>query len=342
MKKIRKSILILTIVLLGIFILSLIGHLEAFQSNDEYFDNKNDLTVSVNIEEYYITNTGDPANLYYIDENNILWGCGRNNAGQLGQGTKDYEFHNEMVKIAENVIHVDYSQRDFVIYLTKDNQLYGFGNAGSGALQQYSEFDWDKFIGPNYENYYISEPYLLMENVTYARCGQNDIACLTETGEVWIWGTISINGGYMSDEVYFIEKPKKVLENAVFVTGGWFNHAALLRDGTVWTWGYNFTGNCGVADGPVVVEPTQVAEDVVMVWTGSLEYNVKCYDISEFNGEYPRYLENTIIKKSDGSYWSCGVNVGTEEKVIPFYFEVTDYGIICTHEFQPYDMEVMD
>ena len=66
--------------------------------------------IIINIQEYYITNTGDSANLYYIDENKVLWGCGQNIYGQLGQGTQDNIFYEQAVKIAENVIHVDYSQ----------------------------------------------------------------------------------------------------------------------------------------------------------------------------------------------------------------------------------------
>lgn len=302
-------------------------------SNVNDFDEIQMLSVSLDITEHYITNIGDPANLYYIDKNNVLWGGGRNNCGQLGQGTQDYEFHDALVKIAENVVHVDYSQKEFVIYLTADHKLYGFGNAGSGALQQYDDFDWTRYSNP--ESYYISEPCLLMENVIYARCGQSDIACLTEDGSVWTWGTVCMGGGYASEDVYFEAKPVKVLENAILVTGGWYNHAALLRDGTVWTWGYNFTGNCGVKDEPIVTEPTKVADGVVMVWTGTTEYNSDMKNMAEFEGEYPRQLENTIIKKADGSYWICGADVGDVEREIPYYNEVLDYRRICTHVFHP-------
>lgn len=94
---------------------------------------------------------GDPSNLYQIDEDHVLWGCGRNNYGQLGQGTQDDGFHEGMVKIAENVVHVDYSQSGFVIFLTDDHKLYGIGNAGCGALQQYKTFDQDRYV--NGEHY---------------------------------------------------------------------------------------------------------------------------------------------------------------------------------------------
>ena len=317
---------------------------------EAYRERKDQLTLSLDITEHYHTHVGDPSNLYYIDENHILWGSGRNNCGQLGQGTQDYDFHIEKVKIAEHVIDVDYSQKGFIIYLTEDHRLYGVGNAGCGALQQYDLFDFVQYA--NSEHYYISEPCLLMENVTYARCGRDDVACLTEDGAVWIWGTVWNEGGWMKANAYFLQKPKKILENAVLVTGGWFNHAALLQDGTVWTWGYNSAGNCGVADLAVVSEPTLVAENVVMVWTdralknypepsaeeiaaawtGKVDYNTAYDDIAGFVDIYPKLLDNTVIQKADGSYWVCGENVGQKEKVV--YGMEGNYTVVCTHEFQ--------
>lgn len=294
------------------------------------------MQVEIDIEEHYITATGDPCNVYFVDENKVLWGRGENNLGQLGQGTKDLDYHHENVKIAENVIHVDYSQKGFMIYLTEDNKLYGCGNSGTGALQQYDTFDWDRYFNMDLERYYVDTPCLLMEDVRYARCGQDDIVCLTNDGSVWIWGTICVDGGYLSSDVSYIAKPKKVLEDAVLVTGGWFNHAALLQDGTLWTWGYNLTGNCGVKDKRVVGEPTQVAEDVVMVWTGTMQYNIDCFDtISQYEGEYPRQYENTIIKKTDGSYLICGIDVGSEPKHIEPYYELVEIDLICSDEFIP-------
>ena len=54
-------------------------------------------------------------------------------------------------------------------------------------------------------------------------------------------------------------------------------------------------------------------------------------DISEFDNIYPRFLNNTVIQKADGSYWVCGENVGTEERVV--HGAESSYSVICTHEF---------
>lgn len=311
--------------------------------------------VSIDITEFYQTRVGNPANFYFIDENNVLWGSGCNECGQLGLETQDYDFHGEAVKIAENVIHVDYSQTGFIIFLTEDNKLYGLGNAGCGALQQYPTFDASRY--KNGEHYYIVEPYLLMEDVKYARCGKSDVACLAQDGTVWVWGTLWCYSFSLGLEpqysAAYIEKPQKVLDDAVLVTGGWLNHAALLRDGTVWTWGYNIVGNCGVEAPEYISEPVKVAEDVTMVWTdralpnnpqpteddiamalrGEVTYRMDYEDISEFGGVYPDLLHNTVIRKTDGTYLACGENIGTEEKLINGI--ECDYTGICTYEFTP-------
>ena len=50
-------------------------------------------------------------------------------------------------------------------------------------------------------------------------------------------------------------------------------------------------------------------------------------------------MENTVIRRSDSSYWICGANVGDEEKVLPVYYEATDFPLVCTSEFLPFDYD---
>ena len=75
------------------------------------------------IEDYYMKSCGDQFNLYTIDEDGVLWGSGHNEYAQIGLGYADEEFHEQKSKIAEHVVHVDYSQKDFVVYLTEEGKL---------------------------------------------------------------------------------------------------------------------------------------------------------------------------------------------------------------------------
>ena len=58
--------------------------------------------------------------------------------------------------------------------------------------------------------------------------------------------------------------------------------------------------------------------------------------IIELGDAYPYYLNNTVIQKMDGSYWVCGENVGSEEKVISG--AEGDYSVVCDYEFCLCDM----
>lgn len=288
--------------------------------------------VSIEIEEHYITQIENDFNVYYIDKQNVLWGCGKNQYGQLGQGMQDEEFHEEAVKIAEGVIHVDYSQQGFAIYLTDDNKLYGVGNAGGGALQEFDSFSREQYV--NGREYAVTIPKLLMENVVYAKCGRDDIVALCSDGSAWTWGT----AWYLDMNNFYYEKePVQLLENVVLVTGGYYNHAALCGDGSVWTWGYNEKGNCGITGDIVVSAPVKVAEDVSLVWTDRIDYNAAYSDI-----DFPMKgtgIENTIIEKMDGSKWICGAYVGTEEQDLPVYYGAAyKYSVIFANEFMPYNV----
>jgi len=294
------------------------------------------------ISDYYITNIGSSSNLYYIDEDNILWGAGYNTFGQLGTGSTDDEFHEEMVKIAENVIHIDCSRSGFLIYLTEDNSLYGLGDGSSGIFYQ----DFNYMEGETLGNtpYVAVTPTLLMENIKYARCGSSNIIVIATDDSVWTWGI----DYYYTQSATYTKRPIKLLENAKLITGTYPNYAVLLHDGSLWTWGDNHHGNCGIANNAAVKMPQKVAEDVSMVWTGKLFYNVDCIDINEFYmldknntatmieeyGEFDdRGWSNTFIQKSDGSLWVCGYDVGDTEHVIKL--DALEYSAIYSSEFLP-------
>lgn len=169
---------------------------------------------------------------------------------------------------------------------------------------------------------------LLMEDVAYAVCGNKDIAILKTNSEVWIQGLIWLR---YQNQYEYVSEAKKVLDDALLITGDFYNHAALLKDGTVWTWGYNYSENCGVADKDMVSSPEKVAEDGIMVWTD--------FDRFENQKAVVQFEDNTMIRKSDGSYWICGMNVGDEKKVLSRYYEVSDLECICSSEFLKYNME---
>lgn len=285
------------------------------------------------IEDYYMKSCGDQFNLYTIDEDGVLWGSGHNEYAQIGLGYADEEFHEEKSKIAEHVVHVDYSQKDFVVYLTEEGKLYGLGNDSTYMLLQHTEMPVEDLVYPTKR--YVTSPALLLEDVSYARCGRDDVVALKKDGTVWTWGMI---WNYQSTG-YCITMPQQILTDVKMITGGWFNHAALKEDGTLWTWGYNFSGNCGTDKATMIETPVQVAEDVQRVWTGLLNYSAKEDDITDMEEFGNDYVDNTIIEKTDGTFYACGMGVGDKSVVLPQYYEVSELDTVCSSEFLPLDWD---
>lgn len=285
------------------------------------------------IEDYYMKSCGDQFNLYTIDEDGVLWGSGHNEYAQIGLGYADEEFHEEKSKIAEHVVHVDYSQKDFVVYLTEEGKLYGLGNNSTYMLLQHTEMPVEDLAYPTKR--YVTSPALLLEDVSYARCGRDDVVALKKDGTVWTWGMI---WNYQSTG-YCITMPQQILTDVKMITGGWFNHAALKEDGTLWTWGYNFSGNCGTDKATMIETPVQVAEDVQRVWTGLLNYSAKEDDITDMEEFGNDYVDNTIIEKTDGTFYACGMGVGDKSVVLPQYYEVSELDTVCSSEFLPLDWD---
>ena len=285
------------------------------------------------IEDYYMKSCGDQFNLYTTDEDGVLWGSGHNEYAQIGLGYADEEFHEEKSKIAEHVVHVDYSQKDFVVYLTEEGKLYGLGNDSTYMLLQHTEMPVEDLAYPTKR--YVTSPALLLEDVSYARCGRDDVVALKKDGTVWTWGMI---WNYQSTG-YCITMPQQILTDVKMITGGWFNHAALKEDGTLWTWGYNFSGNCGTDKATMIETPVQVAEDVQRVWTGLLNYSAKEDDITDMEEFGNDYVDNTIIEKTDGTFYACGMGVGDKSVVLPQYYEVSELDTVCSSEFLPLDWD---
>ena len=285
------------------------------------------------IEDYYMKSCGDQFNLYTIDEDGVLWGSGHNEYAQIGLGYADEEFHEEKSKIAEHVVHVDYSQKDFVVYLTEEGKLYGLGNDSTYMLLQHTEMPVEDLVYQTKR--YVTSPALLLEDVSYARCGRDDVVALKKDGTVWTWGMI---WNYQSTG-YCITMPQQILTDVKMITGGWFNHAALKEDGTLWTWGYNFSGNCGTDKATMIETPVQVAEDVQRVWTGLLNYSAKEDDITDMEEFGNDYVDNTIIEKTDGTFYACGMGVGDKSVVLPQYYEVSELDTVCSSEFLPLDWD---
>lgn len=253
---------------------------------------------SENYKDCYTTDMTRAGNHYWIDENGTLWGTGYSEYGQLGILAEDLAEKNIPVEIAGDVIHVDYSGEYFVIYLTKDNKLYGLGGNSAGVL---SKADMDN-RNSTYMNV-LTDPVLIMENIVYAKCGYSTIIALRKNGDVLVLGNNEY-AAFLNEEY---RTPRRVLDKACYVTSYYHTFAAIQYDGSLYTWGDNSLGQCG-ADTvnphiDYVEEPVKVMDNIECAWMGKYGYTV-----SSDAGP-----DNLVVRDKHGDYYGCGEGIGTEK-----------------------------
>lgn len=287
------------------------GKIETFYTEDlstvKAFENQD-------IEDCYITNKCISNNRFHIDKNNVLWGCGYNYYGQLGinhpEDTNSFDtIYEKDQKIAENVIHVDCSSNGyFMVYLTKDNELYGVGANLQGVLGE--DVKEEDYLNP-WRNV-VYTPKLLMRDIVYVRAGRECVIALKKNGDVYWWGEFADE---KSREIFGTE-PRLVMQKAVYaVTGD--NHAAVITsEGELYTWGINMLGQCGAEiEDQYIVEPVQVMDHVRMAWCDDIEFDSVR---KEWNTEQVWYdiiiseYHNTFVATKDGDYYAAGKDLGTK------------------------------
>lgn len=288
-------------------------------------ENKKDLERGVNLHysNCYITDMKRGSNHYHIDENGVLWGEGTSEYGQLGILKKDVSIVGKPVKIAENVIHVDFSGEYFVIYLTADHELYGLGASPAGILTQFGDWNFNVI-----DLEVITEPVLLMKNVVYARAGETSIITLLENGDVYVLGN---NDHMMIGNTKYIA-PQKVMEKAKYVTLFYHSYAAIDENNDLWTWGHNELGQCGIGVySSNVVSPQKVMEDVECAWMGGIGFNT---------ADMVKKYDNLVVWKKDGSFHACGEGIGESRFVNRVDDQVYEnVEVISTEDLRPVNIK---
>lgn len=256
----------------------------------------------IRIDECYSHNEANYSSRFFIDGYGTLYGASANEHGELGNGTTEADitakgFYRE-VEVARDVCHVSLG-KEFMVYLTDSGALMGTGNIPAAGTS------------------YVAVE--LMSDVQYAKCSPYGMIILKEDGTVWCAGRLCDKDGNVIREYDGFEL---VMDHAVYADAGERTMAVIRSDGSLWMWGDNSSQQCGVNSrvAEEFAEPTQVRENVRMVWLDRLSF----YDEQEYQG----YLENaadpqeqysynvfwTYILQDDGQVYACGRD-GTFVKV---------------------------
>ncbi len=164
----------------------------------------------------------------YITENGDLYTWGRNEYGQLGDGT-DID-RKTPVKIMSNVSQVSVCYRNGAC-VTKNGDLYTWGDHVQGVLGD----------GSTSARHY---PKKIMSNVAQVSLGTDHIACVTINGDLYIWGNNGFNQ-LGTGTSYYWKTPQKLMSNVVKVSLGRDHSSCITENGDLYTWGNSANGKLG-------------------------------------------------------------------------------------------------
>ena len=192
--------------------------------------------------------TGD----YYsaaIDTNGSLWTWGRNDCGQLGDGTTDDSI--VPLKVMDGIVSVSCGNSHTAVIKT-DGSLWTWGYNSDGQLGN-----------GNTNN--SSTPTKVLDDIVAVSCGGKHTAAIKNDGSLWVFGSSTHNSVSTSQKT----TPTKVMDDVIAVSAGNGFTAVIKADNSLWTWGSNTDGQLGHNGGSPSRYPTQVMEDVIAVSAGT-------------------------------------------------------------------------
>ncbi|MBI5308621.1 MAG: hypothetical protein HZB37_09900 [Planctomycetes bacterium] len=215
---------------------------------------------------------------YFLNSDSTVWGCGKNNLGQLGDGTKVDRNKPVQVSNLENITTLAvgwYSD----LALESDGTVWVWGRSSYGYLK--------------YGNAKITttpKKAKSLKDVIALSSGKFYCLALKSDGTVWGWGRNRY--GQLGDTVTgYTQTPVKIkgIDNVTAIIAGREYCMALLSDGTVWTWGRNTYGQLGDGTTRNRNKPVQVKDlsDIIAISGGA---------------------EHSLAVKSDGTVWAWGRN----------------------------------
>ena len=183
------------------------------------------------------------ASSLFVKTDGTLWAVGRNDNGQLGDGTKTDR--STPVQVADAVSSV-LLLRSVTHFLKADGTLWAMGNNYLGTLGDETTIDRTK-------------PVQVCSGV--ASLSGNGFR--TKDGSLWQWGSISFYGySPLGSDVQMVANGSNLLYPPGF-------RLFLRNDGTLWAMGGNYYGQLGDGTSTDRSTPVQVATGVASMQTGS-------------------------------------------------------------------------
>lgn len=186
---------------------------------------------------------------FALDESGQLWAWGRNDRGQLGDGTTNDVSFTTPVKVDQTalgtakIVSVASGYYDHNLALDENGRMWSWGYNASGQLGDGTQIDRNTPVE-------VDLRALGGVGVVSVAAGADYSLALDYAGRLWAWGAndhgqLGANAGV--DQTIPVEVDLRALGDAkvVSVAAG-YAHTLVLDDrGRVWSWGYNKYGQLG-------------------------------------------------------------------------------------------------
>jgi hypothetical protein len=249
-----------------------------------------------------------------VNQDGTVWGWGRNNFGQLGDGTTLDRRAPTQVYGLTNLIGVASStQNSYAV--KQDGSVWACGGNSTGQLGDGTTTPKRLFIQVQ-----------SLTGITEVSSGSMSGYALKQDGTIWAWGRNDF--GQLGDRTAMERlTPVQVqgMTGVTLISGGHSNALALKQDGTVWGWGRNNFGQVGDGTTTNRYSPVQVSglAGVTTLTGGS---------------------DHSLALRQDGTVWAWGYNYfgqlgdgTTANRPIPVQVHgVKDVVSVAVGEYQGY------
>jgi alpha-tubulin suppressor-like RCC1 family protein len=177
--------------------------------------------------------TGGASHSARLKQDGTVWAWGRNDYGQLGDGTTARRTSPVQVPGLTGVVAL--SARDHTVALRQDGTVWAWGYNGQGQL------------GDGTTTHRTSPAQVPgLSGVTALAAGAVHALALRQDGTVWAWGNNrygQLGDGTFTDRTSPVQVPG--LSGVTALAAGTYHTLALRQDGTIWAWGHNHYGQLG-------------------------------------------------------------------------------------------------